>query len=385
QPRAGFSGAALPTLAVPADEARALLDELADGEVNLRWKATAKSPYVYNLSFPEGGPIGGDRTYRVRDERLGTVESTYHAMGVQGDFLDSTGAHRPDGTAAYLGFNAPVAVPGKRTEFYSAGDTAWDHIVSSSFPWGEAMIDQRRTYRPGSERSERWYDGVVAPTAPRDTAGKPVLAAERQGNLIGFASAMWGDGTHYAQAGSFGDIGNLVLRKDGEELGQSGYPFGVFEVPAGEATYELEQNIAKIGSPARVWERSQQVRTVWTFRSKLDEGQYSQGLGILFPRYELPEDGMKTVPAKDGVRIGLSVTGHAGYSPGKLTAAKLSYSYDEGATWTEADVSLTASGATATVNHARAAGKQVWLRTELTDADGNSVRQTVSRAYDVRP
>ncbi|MEU9591715.1 S8 family serine peptidase [Streptomyces sp. NPDC048193] len=384
QPQAGFTGAALPTLAIPADEARALLGELAAGKVTLRWKATARSPYVYNLSFPEDAPIRDDRTYRVHDDRLGKVTSTYHAMGVAGDFLDSTAAYTPDGTVAVLGFSEPVPVPGERTEFYSAGGVAWDHAVSSSFPWGETMIDQRRTYRAGGERSESWYDGVVAPTAPRDADGEPALAAERQGNVIGFSGAMWGDGAHYAQAGSFGDVGNLVLRKDGVELGRSSYPFGSFEVPAGEATYELEQNTAKFGSPARVWERSQQVQTVWTFRSKLDETQYSQGLGILFPRYVLPEDGLKTVPARDGLRLGLGVTGHAGYTPGRLKSAKLSYSYDEGGTWTAADVTVTGSGATATVNHAGAAGRQVWLRTELTDAAGNTVRQTVSRAYDVR-
>ncbi|MYR43997.1 S8 family peptidase, partial [Streptomyces sp. SID5910] len=44
QPAAGYAGAALPTLAIPADEARALLGELTAGEVTLRWKATARSP-----------------------------------------------------------------------------------------------------------------------------------------------------------------------------------------------------------------------------------------------------------------------------------------------------------------------------------------------------
>ncbi|MFJ8546047.1 S8 family peptidase [Streptomyces sp. NPDC093586] len=384
-PRAGFAGPVLPTLAIPADEAGALLTRLAAGEVTLRWKATARSPYVYNLSFPENAQIRGDRTYRVRDDRLGRVTSTYHAMGVAGDFFDSASAYLPDGTTASLGFGEPVPVPGKRTEFYSAGDVSWGHAVSSSFPWGEAMLDQRRTYRAGSERSESWYDGVVAPTAPRDTEGVPVLAAERQGNLIGFSAAMWGDGTHYAQSGSFGDIGNLILRKDGEELARRSYPFGAFDVPAGEAAYELEQNIGKFSQPARPWQRSQQVQTVWSFRSKLDESRYSQGLGILFPRYDLPEDGLKTVPARDGLRIGLRATGHAGYTPGRLTSAKLSYSYDEGRTWTEADVTVSGGGATATVDHAGAAGRQVWLRSEFTDAAGNSVRQTVSRAYDVRP
>lgn len=36
------------------------------------------------------------------------------------------------------------------------------------------------------------------------------------------------------------------------------------------------------------------------------------------------------------------------------------------------------------MNHAGAAGKPVTLRTELTDANGNSVIQTVNDAYAVR-
>ncbi|MCP3820816.1 hypothetical protein NLX86_22775 [Streptomyces sp. A3M-1-3] len=354
------------------------------GEVTLRWKATAKSPYLYNLAFPETGRIGSDRTYRVRDGELAEVEATYHAMGVATDFFDSTAAYRPVGSAVYFGGTEFVPVPGKRTEFYSAGDTAWDHLVGSSFPFGELMADQQRTYRKGQSRSESWYDGVVAPVAPRDTAGKRVLAAERQGNLIGFASAMWGDSGHFAHAGGFGDIGNLVLRRDGEEIGRSAGPFGVFEVPAEDSPYELEQFVLKIGSPARVWQRCQSVKTVWKFRSKLDESAYSQGLGVLFPGYDLPEDGLKTLPAADGQLIGLRVSGQAGYTPATLNSAKLSYSYDKGETWTEAKASQRDGRWTATVDHAGAAGKQVTLRSELTDAKGNSVTQTVVRAYDVR-
>ncbi|MFC7302976.1 S8 family serine peptidase [Streptomyces monticola] len=377
-------GAELPALGLQYDEAARLRAKLAAGPVTLAWKATAKSPYVYNLAFPEAGSPHGDRTYRVRDDRLGKVKSGYHAMGAATGFLDSTAAHRPDGVAVHGAFQQ-VAVPGERTEFYTAGGgTAWDHWVSSSFPWGEFMLDQRRTYRAGSSRSERWYDGVIAPTAPQDDAGKPQLAAERQGNLIGFAAAMWGDGGHHAQAGSFGDVGNLVLRRNGETVGDSWYPFGAFEVPAAEATYELEQNIEKMGQPAAVWKRSQAVQTRWTFRSKQDENTYSQPLPVIFPRLQLPEDGLKTLPAKDGLRVGLSATGHAGYTPGSLKSAALSYSYDEGRTWTKAPVSGAGTTRTATVDHTGASGKQVWLKVELTDGDGNAVTQTVARAYDVR-
>ncbi len=383
-PSTGFGTAPHPVLGLEAAEAKDLLTRLADGPVTLRWKATAASPYVYNLAFPETGPVTSDRTYRVRDSKLGRNESTYHAMGLKADYSDSVLAQRPSGaTASASGFDL-VAVPGTRTEYYTAGDTSWDHYVSSSFPWGEFLIDEPRTYRAGSVRKESWYGGVLAPAAPRDTTGRPALAGERQGNLLGVAPAFWGDAEHAGIAGSFGDIGSMRLSRDGEQIGESPYPFGVFEVPADEAAYELSLDTTKFGQPAAVWKRSTEVLTTWRFRSRLDENVYSQGLGLLFPHYGLPEDGLKTLPAKDGQKIALSVTGHAGYTPGALTAAKLSYSYDGGETWIQASTARKDGVWTATVDHAGAAGRPVTLRTELTDARGNSVTQLVVDAYAVR-
>ncbi|MFE2147440.1 hypothetical protein ACFXA3_37905 [Streptomyces sp. NPDC059456] len=78
------------------------------------------------------------------------------------------------------------------------------------------------------------------------------------------------------QPGSFGDAGGLVLKRNGGQIGDSGYPSGVIEVPAEEATYELTQSIEKFGAPARAWQRSQAVVTAWPFRSKQDPAQYSQ-------------------------------------------------------------------------------------------------------------
>ncbi|MET9696618.1 S8 family serine peptidase [Streptomyces sp. NPDC006529] len=380
----GYTGGPLPALSIESAEAKALLARLARGKVTLTWQGTAKSPYVYNLAQTEQGTLRGDRTYRVRDRDLGTVRSTYRAMGVASAYMDLTGAYRPLGTAVSFGSLDTVAVPGERTEYYTAGDTAWDHMVSSSFPWGELMTDQQRTHTKGGRRSETWYDGVIGPVGARDASGKPLLAAERQGNLIGFSSAMWGDSGHYALPGSFGDIGGLTLTRDGAEIGTGWYPnAGVFEVPAEAGTYALTQTLEKIGGPARDWQRSQGVRTTWTFRSALDASAYSTGLPVLFPALTLPEDGLKNLPARNGQRIGLGVTGHAGYAPGALASAKLSYSYDE-EHWTQAQVGERDGRWSAVVDHAGAAGKPVSLRVELTDAKGATVTQTVARAYDVR-
>ncbi|SDJ61135.1 S8 family peptidase [Streptomyces indicus] len=385
-PAAGFVGGELPALGLPSDEAKALLDQLAKGTVELSWKATAKTPYMYNLSFSEDGPLYRNRTYKVRDSRLAKVDSTVHAMGVAADYLDFVKSVRPDGTEVMLGDIETVPAPGERTDYYTAGDGArWQRMLSSSFPWGEFMVGTERELVAGRTVTERWYDGAVAPAAPRDQAtGKEVLTAERQGELMGFAPGFWGDGSHHGEAGGFGDIGNLSLSKDGEEIGTRPVPYGVFEVPAEEAAYELTMRTEKFGAPARVWERSQGVQTTWKFRSKLDSAQYSVGLPLLYPRLALPEDGMKTLAAADGQKIELKVTGHAGYTPGAIKSAALSYSYDGGETWTEAEISGSGATRTATVDHAGASGKPVTLKTTVTDVNGNTVEQLVVRAYDVR-
>nr|WP_168723301.1 S8 family serine peptidase [Streptomyces sp. SAT1]ANO41859.1 peptidase [Streptomyces sp. SAT1] len=383
QPTVGYGQAPLPSLGIEAGEAATLQAALAKGAVTLRWKATAVSPFVYSLAFPETGPLTSDRTYQVRDKKLGAATATYEAMGVAADYVDTMVMGRPYG-GVFSAATDSVAVPGERTEYYSAGDTAWTRYLSSSFPWGEAMADRARTYTAGSQRTENWYRGILAPAAPRDAAGKLQLAAERQDNLIGVAPAFWGDTEHTGVQGSFGDVGGMRLTSGGKVIGETGWPSGTFTVPAEDAAYELTLDTAKFGQPAAVWKRSTQTRTVWRFRSHRDENVYSQGIPLLFPQYDLDTDGLKSLPAKAGQTIGLSVTGHAGYTPGKLTAAKVSYSYDGGTTWTAATTSQHQGRWTATVDHTGAAGTSVTLRTELTDAGGNSVVQTVTGAYAVR-
>ncbi|MBV7243440.1 S8 family serine peptidase [Streptomyces sp. MW-W600-10] len=384
QPSLGYGAAPLPVLGLRADEAAVLKKALGKGKAEVSWTATAVSPFVYNLSFPEQGQIASDRTYKVRDKKLGSVVSTHAAMGVAADYVDTLLVSRPYGATFAASSLALVSAPGKRTEYYTVGDTGWQKMLSSSFPWGELMTGDARTYRAGRATTEEWYRGLLVPGAPRDAKGEEALAGERQGDRIGVAAAFMTDSEHIGQQGSFGDIGNVQLKRDGELVGSSGYPFGVFDVPAEAAAYELTMMTTKIGSPAAVWKRSTQTETTWTFRSERKPDVVSQGLPLLFPRYVVPEDGMKTVPAKNGQKIGLDATGHAGYTPGELTGAKVSFSYDGGETWHAATTARQGGRWTATVDHADAGGKSVALRTELTDANGNTVVQTVNDAYAVR-
>lgn len=88
--------------------------------------------------------------------------------------------------------------------------------------------------------------------------------------------------------------------------------------------------------------------------------------------------------AQSGIKVGLSVEGHAGYTPGAITEASLSYSYDGGTTWITAPTQKKDGKWTAVLDHTGATGKQVMTKAEFTDANGNAVTQTITRAYDVR-
>ena len=176
----------------------------------------------------------------------------------------------------------------------------------------------------------------------------------------------------------------MTLRRNGEEIGYSYYPGGVFEVPAEDSAYELEMNTGKYGGPARQWARSTEINTTWGFRSALDPDTFSVGLPLLFPRVGLPEEGSKTLAASAGQVLPIRVTGHGGYTPGDLASVKFAYSYDGGTTWTDAAVSGTGGAWAATVDHTGATGKTVDTRVEVTDSKGATVTQVVKAAYAMR-
>ncbi|MFE7790561.1 hypothetical protein [Streptomyces sp. NPDC057460] len=355
------------------------------------WRATGSqdgSPYAYNVTYPTRGPLHADKVYRPKDSKLAQVTETWNAMGKEGNYLDALFV-RPAGSGSdYVPVSpfSAVHVPDTRIAYYTTGDDIWYHGAMTSFPFAAFMGDQERTYRSGQRGAEEWYRGPLRPAAPRDADGKPVLAAERQGNLIGIQAALWldGSGDHWSSGGSFGDLGNLVLKRNGEQIAGSAWPYDAFKVPDEDSTYELTQNLKKIPTSDPNWLRSTAVTTSWTFRSHREPDVFSRGLPILFPAYDLPVVGMNTLPAQNGTKVGLSVEGHAGYTPGAITAAALSYSYDGGTTWIQAATDQRDGHWTAVLDHAGASGKHVTLKETFTDANGNAVTQTITRAYDVR-
>ncbi|MBP2320902.1 hypothetical protein JOF56_001287 [Kibdelosporangium banguiense] len=75
--------------------------------------------YRYELAFPHPGGIPADVRYRVRNRDLATVKATYH--GGWGNGVKEHVAKSGDLVLDSYRYPAAVAIPGKQTEYYSAG------------------------------------------------------------------------------------------------------------------------------------------------------------------------------------------------------------------------------------------------------------------------
>ncbi|WP_169735758.1 S8 family peptidase [Intrasporangium oryzae] len=379
------SAAQVPTYTLPSGEGAALAAELAAGPSTLTWSAQSKTPYAYTLGFYNDGQLVTAQKHDVTDASLGHINASYASMGVATDMLEQTAVQRPSTVAFSLGADW-MATPSSRTEYFPADDgSQWYKAIQSSFGFAEVMADKWRTFTPGQEVNDAWYGGSLAPALRTDGNGKPQMIGERQGTLIGVAPMVWGDSAdHYADQGSFGDLGNLTLKRDGVQIGSSLDPFGVFSVPSDDARYDLTLHVEKAtSSNFRYWKRSAATDTTWSFRSHEEPDVYSRALPMLMPRLDLPADGLKTVAA-GSITIPARVQVNPGYDSGAIVAAKVWTSTDNGTTWVQGTTDLTSTGANLVVDHTGQSGKQVSLRVELTDANGATVLQTITRAYDVR-
>lgn len=379
------SAAQLPTYTLPNGEGAALGDELAAGPSTITWSAQNKTPYAYTLGFHNDGQLVTAQKHDVTDASLGHINASFASMGVATDILDQTVVQRPSTVAFSLGADW-VAAPSSRTEYFPTNDgSQWYKAVQSSFGFAEVMSDRWRTFTPGQEDNDSWYGGALAPALRTDKNGKPQMIGERQGTLIGVAPMVWGDSAdHYADQGSFGDLGNLKLSRDGVQIGSSLDPFGVFSVPSDDARYDLTLHVEKATSSSfRYWKRSTATDTTWSFNSHEEPDLYSRALPMLMPRLDVPADGLKTVPT-GSLTIPARVQANPGYDSGSIVEAKVWTSIDNGTTWVLGTTNLTPTGADLVVNHSADSGKQVSLRVELTDAKGAKVSQTITRAYDVR-
>ncbi|RIQ12955.1 S8 family serine peptidase [Jiangella rhizosphaerae] len=377
-----FWGATLPAYTVDQAAGERLRAALAaDPGLELDLTSRRDSEYSYHLAFTENGLPGGV-TYAADADDLAVVESDYRQaserMGRREAWIPFAGASSL-GSSMSIIRNGPV----HRTEYLSADGVEWQrfaqpHPEFANMYWTWSGIEP---YAAGSTTEQVWWGPLVAPGMPALTGseeyGLPV-ARFRDAIRISLPQYLYGPSTYGFIQQQLGDSSELVLRRDGVEVGRSTWSEAQFTVPGEAADFELSlETSAGAGNFSDLWTHT---ATTWGFRSARAADR--EVLPLIQLAYGLETGLYDEVPAGASYPVELRPSYPAGATgPGGFTATA-EVSFDDGASWRPLAVTASGDGGLqATVPAAD--GGFASLRVTVTDAAGNTVRQQIDRAWRV--
>ncbi|GAB7037369.1 S8 family serine peptidase [Catenuloplanes niger JCM 9533] len=360
-----FAGATGPAAAQPGFVAR----------VSSTWTApgTSGSPYVYHLGWLRRGTMMTGLTRTVTPDQLATVRADHAREGTVVTGRKTAWPVLPDTIMGGFAHPLPFALPFARTEYYNTdGGASWfrslDEIarVDGVDVAVTSTVAPPQGYRPGAV-AESWSRGVFAPSVASPPYDHQWVT--RDGDTLRALAPLYGDAAGRAGYSSLA-TGTVTLTRDGEPLASADGVTAEFALPPDPASYRLEVSASR-GGPAVL---STDVRVAWTFRSAHTTGLTRMPLSTI--RFAPPVDASNAAPA--GRRVTVPVTVHAQPDSAAAPNAQLTVdvSYDDGATWSAAPV----TAGTVVLDHPSTPG-YVSLRAAAADASGNSVVQTVIRAY----
>ncbi|MGI5487865.1 S8 family peptidase [Microtetraspora malaysiensis] len=420
----------IPTMSLPADQGRAL----AGKPVTVKVEGTPATPYMYSLFFPERGRIPAELDYRVTKKNLHEIENRFHSDR-PGTVNMTWSPVLITGSEPFLAWGLDGTWQARTvvTEYVGpvSPDVAWQREVRMRYEEGNPSRTGYTTtaldvFTEAGRRTERWGMQPRVPGSPRSTdrvidSGTASCFPCRTGDMFTAAVPVMGPEPNHQEAFTWGANASawaggkdeLHLYRNGQEVPleekigalwivQIKLP--TFTLPPEEAEYRLTD---KFHTPQSGQRFATDVETAWTFRSKRPESgmkDLTDGLcagWLVAPSlapcapvrrlnlsYDLDLDLDNQVTAGRARRI--TVTGYNGsfgQPDAKLTRLQLSATFDGGAHWVPVPMSATGDHTFAgTITHPPLTQTDgtVGLRAQATDKEGNTIEQTIPKAYGLK-
>ncbi|NUP03580.1 MAG: S8 family serine peptidase [Nonomuraea sp.] len=421
----------IPNVSLSSKEGQSLRTRIASEPVSVQVTGTPLTPYTYVLKPYSEGSVPKSLHYTFTSKQLAQIDMDVHAsqptsfnsfrsMYKQDDVTDTT-------TATSLWAPTGFVGPTRQTEWVGPLDpkVLHSHGMSSANLDATVFYDSRFRVevfdRPGRTR-QQWFTTGLTPGA--QTASEKVYAlADKdapplstrgidlvcticvQGDTLWAEFAPAGTPDKQPTSSSFWKDGayltpdyDLHLYRDGTEIPRVKAPYldnlPAFTLPEGSGTYRLTAKNA-------------QHDTEWTFRAPPAKDQVLPGsfckywvvegvteqcrpTPVVFAGYDLDD----SLALDNTVRAGRShtFTVEAYHSPSaakmpEIAGLKLWTSTDDGARWTPVSVKRDRSGAyTATTRYPslRDTKGAVSLKVEAWDTQGNRLKQTSTRLFNLR-
>jgi hypothetical protein len=365
------------------DDVDRLRGDLAHGPVEVKVDGRRDSPYSYFNAAMVTGRVPDGYDFRFEKAKMGRVDGTFASLRQTDDWNRLIVSASSDTLNA--GFEVNTRWPQQRTDYYSPGFT-WQSLTAigydpETYESSGYEITSPFTPKAGEKRAVCMYCAPFGPELarpqPDPQTGKPLPWAYRQGDKLTFAVPMFG--SEDPNTFTFLDktnTGTTVISRDGKEIGHNDAPGqGEFDIPGGAGRYTVVSDAAKSGPE---WPLSVRTRAEWTFLTTPSSERTA--LPLLDVRYDLPLDGYNSAPAT-GVTGFVDAVHQDGAARVPVRKLSVDVSYDDGVSWQRATVA--ANGARWKVTVPGGTGFAS-LRTTATDATGNSVTETIIRAYRVR-
>ncbi|EHR59579.1 S8 family peptidase [Saccharomonospora cyanea] len=324
------------------------------------------SPYLYELTHEHTGSIPGEFTRRVSDGDLGHVHSR-HADGVAG-----------------WGQRGVVVgeLPFELSEYYTPGviRPLLELVDKPRWEGPAPVVATQYTAVPleleaGETVNLLWNTAVHGPTFTHDPENGGPFRLEHG---MGFPLRLYGDGGGHLGVSTTDSI-STELYRDGEPVRPDEYDSGFFPVPNEPASYRFHVRAER----GELTPLSRVVDAEWTFDDDgVEEGE-SKALPLLGVHFDT-DFGVSDAPkAGKKVRLPFSVQRNGSQEEPKLTTLRFEVSFDGGKTWRPVPYNRSRDGHELAVR-APEGVKDVSLRVEAEDVDGNGLKQTIVGAYPVR-
>jgi hypothetical protein len=337
----------------------------------------------YRLAWNRTGDLSGF-TQKLRRSQLTKVNVQVGALAKRGT-VDIVAAPLQPGSGSWFDF-APTTrkLPLTGADFVLPNGVKWHYAAYEYGPAGsdgEPVFAGGQSAAPvafasGKDYTLRFNFGVFGPAIPSGalTPGEGRPGAVRLGDTFGAYVPLFSDGAGHLGTSEFTKArsslyagGTKVFATDSPLDGNTAYT-----LPAGTRTYRLSTDVSRSSALFPV---STRVAAEWTFSSAHVGGTTEKPLPLSVVRFTPKLSAASTAKAGTAFTVPFTIQGAA--KTGTLRKLAFQVSYDNGKTWKKAPV---VHGKQLKLRHP-AKAVSVSLRVSLTDADGNTLKQTIWRAY----
>ncbi|MBB4904963.1 S8 family serine peptidase [Actinophytocola algeriensis] len=339
--------------------------------INTHWRSTDGTKYGL-VWFPQGRmPTGWVAAPRLDELAKLRTKLGSTAPDRTGEWLQTPAPTEGEAFVWTPGWEVPL--PSTQTSYVTTEGTAWQSSLRVGFEsW---YMTPFRTFLPGRTADISLNRAVFGPSLTGDLLpGSGRIF--RLGNELHISPALFADSA--GNTGSSTHTGSTALYRDGQLVGETPYTGGSFEVPSADGAYRLVMTAERPTGPFDV---STAVTAEWTFRSAYVDEDTPTPVTASALRFQPRLDDNNTAKAGAPFVVPLSLQRNGSGAEERPKSLTVEVSYDEGATWQKAETLLNV----AAVLHHPADATSVSLRATATDRAGNTLKETIIRAYKLRP